>query len=100
MAGALHRGARERSHRAAADGGRWGRALEAEWQTEVDRRVEDLPPVPLGPPRVVVSVDGAMVPLRGGEVKPLVVGEAPPVPLGNRTPSSASDAGGALAVIS
>ena len=42
--------------------------------------VEDLPPVPPGPARAVVSVDGAMVPLRGGEwgeVKTLVVGEVP-----------------------
>ena len=67
-----------------------GRALEAAWQMDVEQLVEDLPPVPPGPARAVVSVDGAMVPLRGGEwgeVKTLVVGEVPP-----------GDAGGADAL--
>lgn len=57
-----------------------GRAAEAAWAAETDQLVEDLPPVPPGPARAVVSVDGAMVPLRGGEwgeVKTLVVGEVP-----------------------
>src|SRR5260370_5129897 len=55
--------------------GRAGAAVEA---AEVAHLLEALPPVPDGPERAVVSVDGAMVPVRGGEwaeVKTLVVGE-------------------------
>jgi hypothetical protein len=66
-----------------------GRAGEAAWQAETQRLVEDLPPVPPGPARAVVSVDGAMVPLRGGEwgeVKTLVVGEVPVPPVEPDTP--------------
>jgi hypothetical protein len=60
-----------------------GRAYDAVQQAEVDRLLDELPPVPEGPERAVVSVDGAMVPLRGGEwaeVKTLVVGEVVPLP--------------------
>jgi hypothetical protein len=55
-----------------------GRACAAVQQAEVDQILDALPPVPAGPEQAVVSVDGAMVPLRGGawaEVKTLVVGE-------------------------
>ena len=55
-----------------------GRAGVAVQQAEVDRLLDELPPVPAGAEQAVVSVDGAMVPLRGGEwaeVKTLVVGE-------------------------
>ena len=60
-----------------------GRAGLAVADAAVTRHCDELPPVPAGPDRAVVSVDGAMVPLRGGEwaeVKTLVVGEvaAPP----------------------
>src|SRR6266849_4679732 len=62
-----------------------GRADAAVEAAEVAHLLDALPPVPDGPERAVVSVDGAMVsvdgamvPLRGGEwaeVKTLVVGE-------------------------
>src|SRR5258708_9640734 len=55
-----------------------GRAALAVEAAEVTRLCDELPPVPDGPEQAVVSVDGAMVPLRGGEwaeVKTLVVGE-------------------------
>jgi hypothetical protein len=55
-----------------------GRAYEAVQQAEVDRLLDELPPVPEGPDKAVLSVDGAMVPLCRGEwaeVKTLVVGE-------------------------
>jgi hypothetical protein len=55
-----------------------GRAALAVADAEVARLCDELPPVPAGPERAVVSVDGAMVPLVGGEwaeVKTLVVGE-------------------------
>jgi hypothetical protein len=58
-----------------------GRACLAAEDAEVTRLCVELPPVPPGPERAVLSVDGAMVPLRGGEwaeVKTLVVGEVPP----------------------
>jgi hypothetical protein len=48
---------------------------------DVARLCDELPPVPAGPERAVLSVDGAMVPLVGGEwaeVKTLVVGEVAP----------------------
>ena len=61
-----------------------GRAALAAEDATVARLCEELPPVPTGPERAVLSVDGAMVPLVGGEwaeVKTLVVGEvAPPTP--------------------
>jgi hypothetical protein len=62
-----------------------GRAYEAVQQAAVERLLDELPPVPAGPEQAVLSVDGAMVPLRGGEwgeVKTLVVGEVRP----NTTP--------------
>jgi hypothetical protein len=74
-----------------------GRAYEAEWQAEVEQLLEDLPPVPPGPARVVMSVDGAMVPLRGGEwgeVKTLVRGEVPPMAPENTPPAPAGGGGG------
>lgn len=55
-----------------------GRAGVAVQQAAVDWLLDELPPVPAGAEQAVVSVDGAMVPLRGGEwaeVKTLVVGE-------------------------
>jgi hypothetical protein len=60
-----------------------GRAYHAVQQAEVDRLRDEFPPVPEGPEQAVMSVDGAMVPLRGGEwaeVKTRVVGvvAAPP----------------------
>jgi hypothetical protein len=60
-----------------------GRAALAVEEAAVARRCDELPPVPAGPERAVVSVEGAMVPLVGGEwaeVTTLVVGEvaAPP----------------------
>jgi hypothetical protein len=60
-----------------------GRAYEAVQQAEIEALLDELPPVPAGPEQAVVSVDGAMVPLRGGEwaeVKTLVVGEVLPFP--------------------
>lgn len=60
-----------------------GRVAEALQQAEVERIEDDLPPALPGPARALLSVDGAMVPLRHGEwaeTKTLVVGEvaAPP----------------------
>ncbi len=55
-----------------------GRAALAVEEAAVARLCDELPPVPAGPERAVLSVDGAMVPLLGGEwaeVKTLVVGE-------------------------
>ena len=55
-----------------------GRAYVAVQQAAVERIEQELPPVPTGPERALLSVDGAMVPLCGGEwaeVKTLVVGE-------------------------
>ena len=55
-----------------------GRAVLAVEEAVVARLCDELPPVPAGPERAVLSVDGAMVPLVGGEwaeVKTLVVGE-------------------------
>jgi hypothetical protein len=54
------------------------------WQTvEVERLEKELPSPPAGPERQFLSVDGAMVPLVGGnwaEVKTLALGEVlPPV---------------------
>jgi hypothetical protein len=62
-----------------------GRAALAVEQAAVAHLCDELPPVPAGPERAVLSVDGAMVPLVGGEwaeVKTLVVGEvaAPATP--------------------
>ncbi len=52
------------------------------WQTaEVERIEKELPPPPAGPERQFLSVDGAMVPLVGGnwaEVKTLALGEVLP----------------------
>jgi hypothetical protein len=51
-------------------------------QTEEVRRLEEeLPPAPEGPAQLVLSADGAMVPLVGGEwaeVKTMVIGEVEP----------------------
>jgi len=60
-----------------------GRAAAAVHEAAVDWLLDALPAVPPGPERAVVSADGAMVPLRGGEwaeVKTLVVGEVAPGP--------------------
>lgn len=79
-----------------------GRAYEAVQQAEVAALLDELPPVPAGPEQAVVSVDGAMVPLRGGEwaeVKTLVVGEVlpqtPPDAGASGLPSALSPEGGA-----
>jgi hypothetical protein len=59
-----------------------GRAYAAVQTAEVERLCDELPPVPAGPEQALVSVDGAMVPLCGGEwaeVKTLVIGELVPV---------------------
>jgi hypothetical protein len=63
-----------------------GRVAEALQRAEVERIEDDLPPALPGPARALLSVDGAMVPLRHGEwaeTKTLVVGEvvALPAPL-------------------
>jgi hypothetical protein len=53
-----------------------GLAYEAVQLAEVERIERDWPEVPAGPARLVVSADGAMVPLVGGEwaeVKTVVV---------------------------
>lgn len=55
-----------------------GLAYEAVQSAEVDQIERDWPDVAVGPTQVVLSADGAMVPLVGGvwaEVKTLVVGE-------------------------
>ena len=55
-----------------------GAAYEAIQTQEVERIERNLPPVPQGPARQLLSVDGAMVPLLHGqwaEVKTLVLGE-------------------------
>jgi hypothetical protein len=68
-----------------------GRAYDAVQQAEVDQLLDALPPVPAGPERAVVSVDGVMVPLCGGEwaeVKTLVLGE---VALPAAAPASGQD---------
>ena len=62
--------------------GRAGLAVET---AAVARLCDELPPVPAGPERAVLSVDGAMVPLVGGEwaeVKTLVVGAVTATPAG------------------
>ena len=72
-----------------------GRAYEAAQAAEVKRLCEELPPVPAGPEQALLSVDGAMVPLCGGEwaeVKTLVVGEIAPAlaPLPTAAPVEAA----------
>lgn len=55
-----------------------GAAYEQVQQEEVERIERVLPPSPQGPTKGLLSVDGAMVPLRGGEwaeVKTMVLGE-------------------------
>jgi hypothetical protein len=73
-----------------------GRSALAVEEAEVVRLCDDLPPVPAGPERAVLSVDGAMVPLVGGEwaeVKTLVVGAVAPEPPpdGDAVPAAAPD---------
>lgn len=58
-----------------------GAAQVAVETTEVQRLERELPPAPLGPPLQVLSVDGALVPLVGGqwaEVKTLALGTVQP----------------------
>jgi hypothetical protein len=55
-----------------------GAAYVALQEEEVERIERELPPVPPGPAKALLSVDGAMVPLlhgEWGEVKTLVIGE-------------------------
>src|SRR5260370_4068647 len=72
-----------------------GGGYEAAQAAEVKRLCEELPPVPAGPEQALLSVDGAMVPLCGGEwaeVKTLVVGEIAPAlaPLPTAAPVEAA----------
>jgi hypothetical protein len=56
---------------------KWGAAYVAFQEEEVKRIEQELPPAPTGPDKMLLSVDGAMVPLVGGawtEVKTLVLG--------------------------
>ena len=56
---------------------KWGAAYVAFQEDEVKHIEQELPPVPTGPDKMLLSVDGAMVPLVGGEwaeVKTLVLG--------------------------
>ena len=58
-----------------------GAAYVAVQTAEVERLLREAPPAPVGPAKLLVSVDGAMVPLLGGEwaeVKTLVIGEVQP----------------------
>ena len=55
----------------------WGAVYVAVQEEEVERIEQELPPAPAGPDKLLLSVDGAMVPLVGGEwaeVKTLVLG--------------------------
>ncbi len=55
----------------------WGAAYVAVQEEEVERIEQELPPAAAGPDKLLLSVDGAMVPLVGGEwaeVKTLVLG--------------------------
>ena len=57
---------------------KWGVAYVGAQEDEVKRIEEELPPAPVGPDKMLLSVDGAMVPLVGGEwaeVKTVVLGE-------------------------
>ena len=56
---------------------KWGAAYVAFQEEEVKDIEQELPPAPVGPEKMLMSVDGAMVPLVGGEwteVKTLVLG--------------------------
>ena len=56
---------------------KWGAAYVGVQEEEVKRIEEELPPAPVGPDKMLLSVDGAMVPLVGGEwaeVKTMVLG--------------------------
>lgn len=56
---------------------KWGAAYVGVQEEEVKRIEQELPPAPVGPDQMLLSVDGAMVPLVGGEwteVKTLVLG--------------------------
>ena len=56
---------------------KWGAAYVAFQEEEVKCIEQELPPAPAGPDKMLLSVDGAMVPLVGGEwteVKTLVLG--------------------------
>jgi hypothetical protein len=55
----------------------WGAAYVSVQEKEVKRIEQELPPAPAGPEKMLLSVDGAMVPLVGGEwteVKTLALG--------------------------
>jgi hypothetical protein len=67
-----------------------GRASAAVQAAEVEWLCEELPAVPAGPEQALVSVDGAMVPLCGGEwaeVKTLVIGELVPMAAAPQPPA-------------
>jgi len=56
---------------------RWGAAYAGVQEEETERIEKELPPAPAGPDKMLLSVDGAMVPLVGGvwaEVKTMVLG--------------------------
>ena len=68
-----------------------GAAYVALQTAEAARIAQDYPPAPVTPERVVLSVDGAMVPLVHGEwaeVKTLAIGEPGPVEATDRSPLS------------
>jgi hypothetical protein len=57
---------------------KWGAAYVEVQKEEVQRIEQELPPAPMGPDKMLLSVDGAMVPLVGGEwaeVKTVVLGK-------------------------
>jgi len=57
---------------------KWGAAYVGVQEEEVKWIEKELPPAPVGPDKMLLSVDGAMVPLVGGEwaeVKTVVLGE-------------------------
>ena len=56
---------------------KWGAEYVSVQEEEVKRIEQELPPAPIGPDEMLLSIDGAMVPLVGGEwaeVKTLVLG--------------------------
>jgi len=57
---------------------KWGAAYVGVQEEEIKRIEQELPPAPIGPDKMLLSVDGAMVPLVGGEwaeVKTVVLGK-------------------------
>lgn len=68
-----------------------GARLVAAQTADVTTIERQLPPAPAGPPCAVVELDGAMVPLRGGEwaeVRTVVIGRQPPATAQEPTPQT------------